>query len=278
MKEKLLTVQRVSLAGGAILAALMMTGCCCCNTYKGAFACPENLKQDLPVITCQPMDVIADIGKQATFYVNAGGKNLKYQWYYIGGGLSADPVDIPGATKSTYTIPSVAPLQHYGLYFCAVYKGNGRVTHSRQATLGGKGSTGAGGTFASLQNPVTASGSGSLCGPVGAKWVTFSPARIPEAGDIAFLGNLFKVVGGNEVLIYRSTYYLQWLNSNDPAQKDCCDDYSDQQGLERVYTCVTPGTPYLFTAFFKSGQAPPLGTTIILRGTWLTQCPPPAGL
>jgi hypothetical protein len=276
MKEKILTVQRICLVGGVMLAALFMTGCCCCNTYKGAFACPENLKQDFPVITCQPMDVRADINQKATFYVNADGKNLSYQWHYIGGGLSADPVAIPGANKATYTIPSVVPLQQYGLYFCAVYKGSSphRVTQSRMATLGGKGSIGAGGTFASVQNAVQGSGSSSVCGhAVGAKWVGFSPAQAPLSPDFVFQGTLTKIVSGVELPISRSTYYLQWLNSNDSAQKDCCNDVTTD--FDNVYACLTPGTPYLFTAFFKSGQAPPLGTTVILKGTWASICPSP---
>ena len=263
--------QLFALGGAALAVSLFVTGCCSGTGGGGFSPCAENVKQNLPFITCQPLDQEVDAGKKARFYVKAKGKDLKYQWFYIGGGVSADPNPIPGATKPLYEIPSVVPLDHYGLYFCAVYRGDldgHKVTHSRQASLGGRANGGPGGTFAAVQNPVQTSGQSTVCGnSVGSKWTRFPGTQTPVSPDAGFRGNLWKVVSGTEVLILRSTYYLQWLNSDDTSQQDCCTDITGST-TEEVQCTLIPGNPYSFTAFFKAGQAPPSGTTIILKGTW----------
>jgi hypothetical protein len=288
MKEKLLTLHSACVVALALSGTMFMTGCCC-NKYAGAFACAENLQKGLPIITCQPMDQQADSGQGATFYVKTEGKNLKYQWYYIGGGMSADPVAIPNATEKTYKIPAVAPLNHYGLYFCAVYregpKGDDLVTQSRQASLGGRVIEGPGTTFPPVQNAVQQTSSSSVCNnPVGAKWVRFGTFTPSVGGnppgtppDVSFQGSLWKLVGGSEVgPISRGTYYLQWYHSGDAGDHPCCvDDLTTPLAEQKVDVCLIPGNSYTVTAYFVAGSAPTTGTTIILKGAWLTQCPPP---
>jgi uncharacterized protein (TIGR02145 family)/uncharacterized repeat protein (TIGR02543 family) len=66
-----------------------------------------------PAITAHPTDVRVKVGEMAAFVVTATGTDLKYQW-------QKGAVDIPGATASSYTIPSVNSELSVCAYRCVV--------------------------------------------------------------------------------------------------------------------------------------------------------------
>ncbi len=81
-----------------------------------------------PVITQQPANATASVGKSASFTVAASGTPpLTYQWQRSG-------VDIAGATAATYTIPSVALADNGATFRAVVTNGVGSAT-SNTATL-----------------------------------------------------------------------------------------------------------------------------------------------
>jgi hypothetical protein len=74
-----------------------------------------------PAITQQPMTQISGTGYQISFSVFAtGSEPLAYQWFF-------NNASIPGATSSTYFIPSVSGSD-FGNYTVQVSNGNGTVT------------------------------------------------------------------------------------------------------------------------------------------------------
>lgn len=255
-------------------AAWLLTGCGTTKRGHVFTACCDNVDQEVPILTCQPLDVSVRAGGRAVFYTEAQGKNLRYQWYFIGGGESAEPQELASANQPVLEIPSVGPT-HYGLYSCAVEGEPPRrgITHSRLASLGGPIIGGGSGTFATMQNPVQGGGSTTVCNPprtVSTKKVAFGsqtpnapPATPPDNG---FRGNVSKVVGGNTTLISSGDYYLQFYYTS--TQNVCCDPVAGSTTQE-VQCGLMPGYPYTITVFFKQNKAPPTGTTVILNGTWI---------
>ena len=56
-----------------------------CRPARCVSVCPENLKEGLATIICQPMDTdFSDNQKQVEFEVQAVGSKRTYQWYFIG--------------------------------------------------------------------------------------------------------------------------------------------------------------------------------------------------
>ncbi|MFL6181547.1 MAG: PQQ-dependent sugar dehydrogenase [Actinomycetes bacterium] len=83
---------------------------------------------DAPVINSQPRDVTTSIGSSTSFSVLAAGSPpLTYQWY-------RDGVQIPGATSSTYSLPSVSSPDSGSTFMVKVSNSVGFVD-SRAATL-----------------------------------------------------------------------------------------------------------------------------------------------
>jgi acetyl esterase/lipase len=81
-----------------------------------------------PVITAQPADAKAKLGKSAAFSVVATGTPpLSYQWRKNG-------ADIVGATKSSYTTPPASESDNGSLFSVVISNRAGSVT-SRDATL-----------------------------------------------------------------------------------------------------------------------------------------------
>ncbi|MBN1601622.1 MAG: immunoglobulin domain-containing protein [Chitinispirillaceae bacterium] len=66
-----------------------------------------------PAITAHPSDVRVKVGEMAAFGVTATGTDLKYRW-------QKGTVDIPGATTSSYTIPTVNSELSGSAYRCVV--------------------------------------------------------------------------------------------------------------------------------------------------------------
>jgi hypothetical protein len=80
-----------------------------------------------PVIVDQPVDLAVAPGATASFTVVAvGSLPLAYQW-------RLDGVDIPGATASTYTRPSIAPADHERVLSVRVTNLQGSVTSAAAA-------------------------------------------------------------------------------------------------------------------------------------------------
>ncbi|RLC98958.1 MAG: hypothetical protein DRI65_17730, partial [Chloroflexota bacterium] len=75
--------------------------------------------QDPPAITTSPIEATVNTAGSTTLSVEASGEELTYQWQLNG-------VEIPGATESTYTIPS-AQRYHGGDYVAIVANGGGSV-------------------------------------------------------------------------------------------------------------------------------------------------------
>jgi glucose/arabinose dehydrogenase len=83
---------------------------------------------DVPRIDIQPQDLTLAEGDDATFsVVPTGGEPFSYQWQRNG-------VDIPGATGTSYTLPSVQPADDGATIDVVVSNTDGSVT-SRAATL-----------------------------------------------------------------------------------------------------------------------------------------------
>jgi glucose/arabinose dehydrogenase len=80
-----------------------------------------------PEITDQPDDLTVAVGQPATFRVSASGGQLRFQWQRNG-------TDIPGATSSTFSIPS-AQLSDDGDRFRAVVTNDFGSATSNEATL-----------------------------------------------------------------------------------------------------------------------------------------------
>jgi hypothetical protein len=81
-----------------------------------------------PSIGTQPENVTVSVGQPATFSVSASGSGtLGYQW-------QRDGVDIAGATKSSYTLPSAAPADSGAKFRVVVTNAAGSAT-SDAATL-----------------------------------------------------------------------------------------------------------------------------------------------
>jgi hypothetical protein len=76
--------------------------------------------KDSIAITSPPASLTKAPGQSATFSVTATGPGLRYQWRGKDGG------NIPGATASSYTIPSVT-ANDAGSYYVVVYNGCGTV-------------------------------------------------------------------------------------------------------------------------------------------------------
>jgi len=70
------------------------------NAYGSATSQPATLALNIPVIITQPQSVNVSAGSSATLSVVATGATPSYQWYL-------NNIAIPGATSSSYTIPSV---------------------------------------------------------------------------------------------------------------------------------------------------------------------------
>jgi hypothetical protein len=79
-----------------------------------------------PSITAQPQSVVVNAHNAALFSVTASGPLLSYQW-------SLNSTNIPGATASTLTVPSVVQT-NLGTYSVAVTNAYGTATNSN-ATL-----------------------------------------------------------------------------------------------------------------------------------------------
>lgn len=80
-----------------------------------------------PEIIDDPIDVKAQENDTVSFMVKADGKNLTYQW-------ERDKKEIPGATKTIYTITKCT-LKDNGAKFRCVVKNAGGITTSSEATL-----------------------------------------------------------------------------------------------------------------------------------------------
>src|SRR5688572_2249467 len=169
MNYKTLTTDLVLILNRAALAAALLAIPCCLES--AAYA-----QTGLPFITGQPYDVFAKPDEKAVFRVEAIGSKLDYQWYFIGGGETANPVAIPSATQAEYEVPTGA-ARRYGLYFCTIENltdEGSQQTQTRFASLGGPAADGAAGTVMPVQISIGSSVLGTVCSnPVGVK-VAFS--------------------------------------------------------------------------------------------------------
>ena len=238
--------------------------------------CQANLDAELPIITCQPVDLTNALGTRAIFSVMARGNGaLTYQWYH-GGATSSEFVAMPGENQRRLIIPTVTKAD-YGAYFCVIASEGTAdewpvVTQTRMAELGGRPSDGAGGTFAAMQYPAANSTTTSICGQtVSGRWVKFSGSQTPDPGMTRWQGKLLNITS-NSVVINHNDYLLQiWVTSADTS---CCTVVADNTTAippivnEVAYTPVTSMKSYRFIAHFKVGKAPPVGNVIELRGDW----------
>ena len=81
-----------------------------------------------PLILTQPQDLVVNTGQGATFSVMATGTPApSYQWYKAGGDVVVGGGGIPGATSSTFTLPS-AVLADAGGYYVVVSNSLGSAT------------------------------------------------------------------------------------------------------------------------------------------------------
>jgi hypothetical protein len=256
-----------------LAAGLFLTGC---GTFKSGShfsACCDNVVNRIPVITCQPLDVTNAVpGQPSYFYAGAEGKDLTYQWFFIGGGQSPEPQEVILPTAHQPLLEVIVDKKSYGLYFCNIQSatGFGHATQTRLASLGGVASTAGGGVFAAVQDSVIGGSSLTVCGTaVGAKKTAF-PSQTPDAPDNGFLGELLEVVGTQTNAILNTRYVLQFYYTG--VDKPCAKSVVGSTNLVECSplrnNALTAGHGYYITAFFKAGQAPPLGTQVIVSGSW----------
>ena len=81
---------------------------------------PDNM----PVITTQPENVTAHTGTKIQFMVEAQGKHLTYQWYYVRTESSDTPVPVSGAKDAVFELEVSGSLAGRK-YYCAVSNGAG---------------------------------------------------------------------------------------------------------------------------------------------------------
>ena len=84
-----------------------------------------------PEIKTQPANLVTCIGKPATFAIaTTGAEPFSYQWRFHGTNAANPPVDIPGATNTSYTINSVVATNagYYSVVFANLL---GSVTSSQ---------------------------------------------------------------------------------------------------------------------------------------------------
>jgi hypothetical protein len=256
----------------AVLASIFLAGCCCTNNKPVgggyASACKDNVDAGLPIIRCQPLDVSVQPGTKASFYVEATGNNLTYQWHFLGNGAT-DYVPIPNATQPLLVKDPVGAAD-YGLYSCTIRSESDatgiKVTETREAGLGRR-SGGSGGPFTPMQFPSASGGVSSICGQtVSGKWVLFPDTQIPPTGKTGFQGSIWNVTAEPDVQISNNDYVLQWWVTG--ANTGCCSKVIPPTPPNEVKCNVTAGLVYRFIAHFKVGKAPPNGTMIELRGLW----------
>ncbi len=116
-----LNIPSPSLSDAGTYSVVVYNGCSTINSGNAILTVNGPIS-----ITSHPVNVATCLGRSATFSVNATGSNLRYQWRKNGG-------NIPGATSSSYTIPSVS-ASDAGAYSVVVYNGCSTVT-SNAATL-----------------------------------------------------------------------------------------------------------------------------------------------
>ena len=87
-----------------------------------------------PVILVHPVRARVPTGEKATFSVNARSATpMNYQWQK--GRLNGNMADIPGATGSTYTTPTITPGDHRTLFRCVVSNSEGNVASASEMLL-----------------------------------------------------------------------------------------------------------------------------------------------
>lgn len=87
-----------------------------------------------PIILVHPERARVPTGEKATFSVNARSASpMKYQWQK--GRWNGNMTDIPGATGSTYTTPTIKPGDNRTLFRCVVSNSEGNVTSASEMLL-----------------------------------------------------------------------------------------------------------------------------------------------
>jgi len=222
----------------------------------------------MPFITCQPVDIVAELDKPATFSINAtGGRKLTYLWYARK--KKATEFEAVGAGREL-TINSVQDSD-YGSYFCAVGNeapdGTPSVVQSRYASLGGP-PPGGGGAFIPCDWPLSAGTVQNICTPpkpVSGYYDRFPTNEVPIAGQTGLKCQIINKSVTPNVALSNTDYYLQWFVT---SMNNGCMTNLGGTTTWVAYT-VTPGLTYHFTAYFVSGHVPAPGTTLELQGVYL---------
>jgi hypothetical protein len=231
--------------------------------------CADNLKENYPIITCQPMDQGGIPGGRATFYVEATGQNLSYKWFFLD---LPNGQFVPKGNGPTLVIDPINTV-NYGIYFCAITSetdAGPATVHSRQATLGGtRNAGGSGGAFVPTQYPAALGSGGGICGAtvsgVYVRYGFFQPYYIPDPGVAGFKGNLWNVSVTPAVEEPNANYVLQYIRvggASGCAVRDGTFDYKSP---------ATPGLQHRWIVQFIT--APTVGTKYELRGNWTTTFP-----
>src|ERR1051325_11677211 len=230
--------------------------------------CADNLKENYPIITCQPLDQGGFPGGRATFYVEATGRNLSYTWFFL------DPANRQFVAKGNGPTLVIDPVNtaNYGIYFCAITSetDSGPATvHSRQASLGGPPTAGSGGAFVPTSYPAATGTSGGICGAtvsgVYVRYGYYAPYYIPDPGVAGWKGNLWNVSVTPAVEVANTDYVLQYIRiggASGCAVRDGTFDYKSP---------ATPGLQHRWIVQFIT--APAVGTVYELRGNWTTTYP-----
>src|SRR4051812_19030056 len=114
MCKKIAMIQRTGWVGACatVGAGLLLTACCTPKRGDVFTGCCDNVANGIPIITCQPLDVDhVRPGDSVSFYVGAQGKDLSYQWFFVGGGLTAEPqlLTEPTSNQPLLEISSIGP-------------------------------------------------------------------------------------------------------------------------------------------------------------------------
>jgi hypothetical protein len=137
------TIPEVGSEHAGVYTVEVFNGCSSATSAGAALTVKDPI-----TITAQPVSLARLPGQAATFSVAATGTNLRYQWRGRDGG------NIPGATGSSYTIPSVTAA-HAGSYYVVVFNGCSTIDSARATLIVSGGSTGNESRFEIQSVPLT---------------------------------------------------------------------------------------------------------------------------
>jgi hypothetical protein len=260
----------------ACCGSIFFTGCTCPEQQPGSAAsqsagvCKLNQDAGIATITCEPMDIDLKSGGAATFEVQAMGKDLTYQWFFVNAMGIPEPVDPAKTTGGQTAKLTVAPvtLDSGGFYWCKLGTTGALelpvTTRTRDAQLGiiHPAAGGGGGVQifppqqGSMPNPYNGTSTcGTYCG-----YMNFQNAGTGFQPAASGKGQIkLRFVTTTSTPIDATLFNVRWFDSS--GQSGCA-QISGSDPKVREFTSNSTKR-YVFTVYFASG-CPAYGTYVFL--------------